>query len=351
MSTRRITPSATPQRGFSLVELMVAVALGLALSASIVYVLFSNKIAYLQAENTARLQENGRFALDYLAHDLRQVNFWGESRFFDVGLDSALPAATGDCAGAAAAYALDSPLWAATSSAGLSCRPDAISLPGAPADVLAVKYAAPTPVQDSDGDGDLDAADGLHIQRPYLLANQQLGTVFLVPSANAYTEAPTIVNGGDVPNGRAWEYRSYVYYVRDRGAQSAPTLARKRLQWDAGTGALAWVTEDLAEGVEAMRLLFGLDTNNDGSVDLFSPAADVSAWDRVVAARVYLLVRSPTPDRQFADDKTYRLGDTEVSSTAADTASQGATLKNFHRMVLTTSVNLRNPQLIAAAKL
>ena len=56
------------QRGFSLVELMVALALSLVLMSGVLSIFFSSKVTYLANEKTARLQENGRTALDLIVH-------------------------------------------------------------------------------------------------------------------------------------------------------------------------------------------------------------------------------------------------------------------------------------------
>ena len=197
---------------------------------------------------------------------------------------------------------------------------------------------------DTDGNGAIQLSEGLVTNRPYLMTNHLLGEVFVASGDESHV--PSVGTGGEIPNGRAWEYLSYVYYIQDGGDAAPPALARKRLQWDGSTSSLQMVTEVVADGVEALRVLYGFDTNNDGDPDTFAPASGVTNWDGVVSARIYLLVRSPEPDRRFQDGKTYRLGDVTVSATQAEDASQGAQLRNFHRMVLSTTVTVRNPNLI-----
>ncbi len=58
-------------RGLSLIEILIALALGLFLLAGIIQVLASARAAYRLAEAQARTQENGRFAMQYLARELR----------------------------------------------------------------------------------------------------------------------------------------------------------------------------------------------------------------------------------------------------------------------------------------
>ena len=58
---------ATTQLGFSLVELMIAMVLGLLLLAGVVNVQISSKETFQTSDDLSRVQENGRFALDILA--------------------------------------------------------------------------------------------------------------------------------------------------------------------------------------------------------------------------------------------------------------------------------------------
>lgn len=66
---------ATAQRGLSLVELLIAMALSLLLMAGVIEVLLSSKQTYHASLALAELQESGRFAFDILAQDLRTAGF------------------------------------------------------------------------------------------------------------------------------------------------------------------------------------------------------------------------------------------------------------------------------------
>lgn len=64
-------------RGFSLVELLVGLAVGLFLTAGIVQILVSSQVTYQIEESFSRLQENGRYAVQTLAEDARQARSMG----------------------------------------------------------------------------------------------------------------------------------------------------------------------------------------------------------------------------------------------------------------------------------
>ncbi len=61
------------EAGFSLVELMIAMMLGLFIIGGVISVFLSNREAYRQNENLARMQENGRYAFEVMGRDLREA--------------------------------------------------------------------------------------------------------------------------------------------------------------------------------------------------------------------------------------------------------------------------------------
>src|SRR3990167_11453898 len=63
--------------GFSLVELMVALVISLLIGIAVLQVFLSSKNTYRLQETMGQLQENGRFAVNYLANDLRMSGFMG----------------------------------------------------------------------------------------------------------------------------------------------------------------------------------------------------------------------------------------------------------------------------------
>ncbi len=64
-------------RGFTIIELMVAMTLGLILLGGTINLFISNKRTYQEQNFLAALQENGRFAIDILSRDLRMAGFFG----------------------------------------------------------------------------------------------------------------------------------------------------------------------------------------------------------------------------------------------------------------------------------
>lgn len=67
--------SNTSQRGFTLIELMIAMLIGVFLMAGVIQIFLSAKQAYRLQENLSRLQENGRLAIDNITKDIRMTGY------------------------------------------------------------------------------------------------------------------------------------------------------------------------------------------------------------------------------------------------------------------------------------
>lgn len=68
--------------GFSLVELMVAMVIGLVITFAVVQIFTTSRTTYQTDEGLARVQENGRFAIEFLSREIRQAG--------DVGCQQAI---------------------------------------------------------------------------------------------------------------------------------------------------------------------------------------------------------------------------------------------------------------------
>src|SRR6056297_2680692 len=59
--------------GFSLIEMMVAITLGLLLTAGMIQLFDSTKVTFRSNDALARVQENGRFTLELLKREFRHL--------------------------------------------------------------------------------------------------------------------------------------------------------------------------------------------------------------------------------------------------------------------------------------
>ncbi|MDH3560062.1 MAG: prepilin-type N-terminal cleavage/methylation domain-containing protein, partial [Gammaproteobacteria bacterium] len=131
-------------RGFSLVELMVALVITLILLAGVAQIFLSSKKSYAIQNTLGRQQETGRYAFDVLATDLRRAGFWGSSLAISSG---AVAASTGCLTGNTNwGRMTDHRVFGLNDAkTGYACIPDPGSTNGysGQGDVLVVRYADP----------------------------------------------------------------------------------------------------------------------------------------------------------------------------------------------------------------
>ncbi len=304
--------------GLTMVELLVAMLIGLFVIGGAAALFVATKHSYTDVERSGRAIENGRFALQTVAMDLRHAGFFGEAAPPGIDVSSDIDAVDGDCSGRAAAYDVNNYLFVARADAdgkAIGCIDDAV--PGS--DVLVIKGVRPR---------QLSASMSFDSKTTYVIANAINGLLF-----DGADTPPTTSIGGDVPDGNAWEYRFLVYYVR---AGNVPQLARKVLAWDAGAGSMSVATEDMVDGVEMFRVRLGIDSDDNGEVDSYRNPEDASIdWARIESMEVHLLLRSVDPDPAYTDTNRYDLGGTSFTPGG-----------HFHRLAVRTVVSLRNAKLL-----
>jgi type IV pilus assembly protein PilW len=83
------------QRGFSLIELMIALTLGLVITGVVVQVFSSSRSTYDLEEGLAEIQEQGRFAMEFLASDIRQSGNFGCAKLKTQSINNIAKSANG----------------------------------------------------------------------------------------------------------------------------------------------------------------------------------------------------------------------------------------------------------------
>lgn len=335
ISSRLNRASRHSTRGFSLVEFMVAMVLGLIIIGGAISVYLASKNSLTEVEQVASVSENGRFALQVINYAAKHIAFFGSAAPADIREDGALGAVTDDCNAPAEAYNTADAFFAvrATSADVLGCIDDA--MPNT--DVLVIKGVTPSPLYDANPDDPNAPRDGVisfpaggwSNQTAYVISNSETGIII-----DGADTPPDVREGNEFALGVAWPYRLQIFYVRNN--PTGPTLSRKVLAWNGANMSIQ--NENLVQGVENMRFLFGFDSNNDGDVDTIDDLAAVeaaTAWDSVTSMQAYVLLRSQNDDPGYANEKTYRLGD--ITVTPAD---------DVRRVLLHTEITLRNPRLV-----
>ncbi|MCO4798977.1 MAG: PilW family protein [Colwelliaceae bacterium] len=310
-------------KGFTLVELLISLAVGLGLLSGVLSVFVSMKTTTQETSTYGELQENGRFALSVLSDDLLRQDFWGDyvGTFDLANLNGSATAAPGnDCQGEGinnstfpVAAGHFRTLWGETAAAGnpMGCFANT-ALAKVGSDILQLKRVVSSPILAADRSAD----------NYYLITNIGDGEIF---------------DGGDaVPimdNSQIWEYQHHVYYITEQvqGTVSVPVLMQGRL-----TNSMTFAP--IIDGIEMIRFMYGIDTTDDGVVNAYISADNMTQalWNnasntKILAVKVFVLSRSVLPDNKYTNNNTYILGDLQFVPN-----------DNFRRLLFSSTVTLFN---------
>jgi type IV pilus assembly protein PilW len=325
-------------KGVSLVEVMVAMAIGLGLLTVLATVFANSSRTQKEVSMTAQQIENGRYALELLSDDLRHAGFYGP--YFSLATPAAL---TDPCL-----------LTVADIRTGLLLPVQSYNSPAA------------SPVSCIHDDNHVDNTDVLVVRRAStnvagaLTANM----VYMQAAASPNNTANPVVNFGSNPGAFNLQIRNgsganvaapirkvetHIYFVApcsvptgsggtrcqasDDGGTPIPTLKRLELGVDAG-GNTALNVVPLVEGIQNFQVEYGLDTDADGSPNgnFTSDPGAAANWANIMVARVYVLARNTQPSPGYVDNKTYTLAGTAVTPGG-----------NYRRHLYTAAVRLKNP--------
>ena len=288
------------QNGFSLIELMVAIAIGL-LMLALLAVLFSNSSASrMELERVTRLMENARFGIDAVGDDIRHAGYLGPI---------ALPSNT--------AYTSPSPCVTATASFGFNAGASPIEAPapltgidqpssgyaaidisclsnrvtgGTVPDVLIVRRVSSEAITAISASSVV--ASNLYLQASQCAIDPGIGFKVSANWPDFDLRTVKCITGTLAP---ARRYFARAYYLASCNvcspSDNIPTLKRVEVV----NGNITTIA--LAEGVINLQFEYGFDTNGDGAPDEFrtdvaAGTAPNSRWENVVAIRAHMLVRS-----------------------------------------------------------
>jgi len=325
--------------GFSLIELMIALALGLLLTLAMATVFLSTKTAFGRQQQLSAMQQNVRIAFEYLTSDARMVGHMGCYTGRASGLTNGLAAtniATNYALGVEGyeytnatpnSYTLTSSApsnsttateWATNIGAGgvntipiSTIAADGLT-PGS--DVLVIRTVSGKPVRLSANtalgsstlnieniaggkcsNGTTDKVSGFCTNSHGVIASCTAARVFSVTAV----AAPTLTMSNALVGAEAYTtagaevfpMQTVVYYVKKSSNGTTTSLYRRTFDGDYAAG----LEQELIEGVETMQLRYGVDTTAptpDGVVDAYVAANAVGDWTKVVAVRMALLLRA-----------------------------------------------------------
>ncbi len=352
----------TRQGGFGLIELMIAMLLGIVVLGGVAQVFYSTSQAYRTQQALARVQEAGRFSVEILKPRLRpagRINYCVNPTIMNIALNTAsagyeaavhdpnFPIVGFEYTGTDAddTYPLPDPLGTGAVNAadydtgfGALAAPQAAvnnAVPGS--DLLIIKYVEPvdnvTACSYDAGTANLflnSPQDCAGVAAP--LNQAQVDAIFPRQSLVMVTDcfsgigeifqrtnegsAPMSLNGGGTSPGnnaagllrgygtqaQVQPFHSILFFI-GINAGGQPSL----FQLDYGSDGLP---EEIIEGVENMQVQFG-ELDPLGVVTYLEPHLVTSPQD-IVSIRVSLLLRSTNPGDLEVDDQTYILNGTTV---------------------------------------
>ncbi len=390
-------PLSTIRRmaGLSLIELMIAMVIGLIVMLGVIQVFAASRAAYQLSEGLARVQENSRFAMDSLQRELRMAGHFGcvndqahtlqspgslnstldganqpvldftrsiqGFEATDTGPGTSVTIATTPATGGTA-YTPALPDVIANATSNRVDGSDMVSLrylmpDGVP--VTSITDAPDTPTFHFDGTRFDVLRSGVEDPGLFAVADCLSVTTFQANAVDAAGGRIAFYTGklnGDrsftslYTTGQAMLHRaeSAVYYVGRDADTGGTSLYRVRFSAKPSGDLVASAPEALVEGVENMQLLYGQDralstTAPTGYIDrqgtatsvLASvPADDALAWRRVGAVQLGLLMSSPDPAAARQASGSAELNALGVTFTAPSDGRM--------RAVYQTTIALRN---------
>ena len=302
------------QRGLTLVELMVAMAVGLLLVIAMTAIFVNSSASRRELALSAEVIENGRYGLDVLDRELSQTGFYGT-----------LTTPTGNTA--VDMCSTDPVVWAGSlvnhvtglnnSAASPACLTRKVGT-----DAIFVQRASTCQVGEVECDAESDKQAYLQVSEcgleynatPFVL-DKGLKTTFTLQS-KACDSA--------IKAGKRRVIRR-IYYISTASALSYIDITPNGISTPVA----------LVEDIEQMQFEYAVDSDGDGTIDSFSSTP--ATWADVIGVRVWLLARSTSASRNAADATTFKLSaDTTVDIPAASS--------NLKRRVYSTYISFVMPK-------
>lgn len=303
--------TSSNQHGLTLVELLIALAIGLFLVGAIAALYVNTRSSFTYSNEVARIQETGRFALDTISRDIRMAGYNGCSRSVTtlsvINNSSANPLLDittpirGFEGGSLPSVLTSSSVGAINVSGG----PDALILiGGSSSGEMVVSSHDPVLAQIDSFAHSVKSGEFMMVTDCYKATMFQVSAVATnnfqhnaggTPgNCSKFLGAGCPVTGGGVsyvykPGSSIMRVFSNAYFIGDSSLNNGTrSLYSMALEGTNGTPA----KRELLTNVEDMQILYGVDNDSNGVVDNYLAASAISDWSKVVSVRISLLIRS-----------------------------------------------------------
>lgn len=298
------------QTGFSIIELMVAITLGLLILSGLA-ALFANASATRnELERNSRQIENGRYAIELLGDDIRLAGFYGELNVKALGAATTLP---DPCSTTPADWAAAIPVAVFGYDNG-AAKPSCIPSNYKPnTDIVVIRRASACEA----GVGNCAALAGNQAYVQTSRCSDQIAATPYRLGLNGSTTWDMQTKACDASQlTKQRRYHVHIYYIATDNGSGDPVPTLTRLDFD-GT---SFTALPMVEGIEEFQLEYGIDTDGDGNVNGYgadpntftmagcAACAPLDNWNNIVTVRVNLLARNIDTSPNYTDTKTYTIG-------------------------------------------
>lgn len=307
------------QTGFSLIELMISITLGLLVMTAVLALYLNISRSNAELANMNRQVESGRFTIQALEQELWHAGFWDT---YMPPIPSLVPptAMPNPCVGfsvwdtdyIANQYAI--PVQGYDNGTGLPVEcAGVVTSPQDDSDVIVIRHAG-TCVAGSIG------CEAYTTGKLYLQTQACTDTSTGKVNPNA-VDLPILSIVDEIvykrdcitPADRR-KLNTSIFYIRNfsvTAGDGIPTLMRADLDQSGGSVVMQ-SAQPVIEGIQSIKFEYGRDADENGSADIFDncSACLPADWANVVAVRIHVLARNIQPSTDYVDDKTYVLGPT-----------------------------------------
>lgn len=246
------------QSGLSMLELLVAMIVGLFITVGISSVYVGNKRSNLTSNELSQLQDNGRAVLQLLTDVIQHTAYTSTSV--------------------------------------------------APVDDMFIHGSVPTSMC-SDGSDSVVNTSLFSPMENNTIYGDTIGVIYMgdnsLTTDCAASELPVSCRfGGGAATAAS---RIYNQFLVQKNARGIPALMC--------AGSRTAMVQEVAEGVENIQFTYGEDVNNDGIADRYVNSDNVARWGAVVSVNIAVLVRSLAPVAVANSSRLYQLSEDATIST------------------------------------
>ena len=297
------------QRGVTLVELMIAMIIGLLVIGGVVQIFISSQQAYRTQESMSRVQESGRIALEILSQDIRQAGFRGGC---GLGVEVNNLLDSSDANYDSQLHSVGAGIEGWNNIAGDFAAQMQNYVAGT--DVFLIRHGATLSGVTASGNTPAHASN-INLTTDSTVPQGQIVIVADPEACDIFQNTSNLnannlnKSGGNVAPGntndnfsksygddmRIMLFSSDIYYIATSNA-NPQVNSLWRIDNSRPNIPLNDRRQELVDGIHDMQIEYGITTNGNRNVDQYVTADNVADWDDVLAVRVHLLVRGEHPN-------------------------------------------------------